>query len=826
MAERGKLMASIGVMLVLAAVAYIAARAFAPKPPSPEVDTTPTTIAQRGAFSAMVLGRHMVGPIMVAAGNRHTEERAVGSGGKKGGGKGGGGGSIPHYFEQGVHVLSVGPIHQLWGIYSDEGNILSGDKDSAGALVTPITSAGSPNGTTFNFGESTGRIYWGEVTQPLDAVSADLTGVNSSWPNMCYIVYDKIHNGPQPNWPNLKYEIESFPPAMFFVNTDSYYTTPKGNTGWNPAHAMYYLLTATHPHGVGMSPRHLDLKRFEETAQICERDHLVVNIAARDGASAMKTIGDIMQMAGIAMPHVGMRLCPWPVRDNYELLDGGGSPFNIECFPVFDEGDITGTLPEIENDTPAGQRIHAVVFQYPNQEYRYHTGDIEVTNDAGTSMAGSKKIENIAMPNVTSHEVANIVANRRQQELFAGRVILKATMHLVARLLSPGQRFAITGHGFYRCLSNDRMPDTGVCRIKFTPDTSAGVAGDHESTQGENGGVGNPVLPSNDIFDWVEVPYDILKEEPITPILTVLRVRAEDTVTGAYAHFSIDNFSYENAGNAGNTINRGTLNAVLDSGGRMIRNDVVITLTSIDAQKIPDVSGSQYNWLTGRFLVFINGEILFCESVTALGVDQYQLNNLVRGRYDTLIKSHSTGETVWLGFFTDFEQFTNNDVLNGQTVFLKTQPANTAFLADLTLVSPVSHIINARATLPFKADNLRVLSITGNAGRWNAMENGSDVEVRWTRRQKLNPLTAGRVLYPNVHNTAAPLVGTFTLRFYTAGDVLKRTESGLVVESYDYTSANIITDFGAFPSSMKITVNHVDLLGRESFTETITINEV
>lgn len=162
------------------------------------VDDRPTGLATRGSFVPYVRGRRRVAHVFaLATGRRRRKERAEG-------GKGVslfGGPKTDIYYEKGLHVLAVGPIHSLHSIHESGKRIFSG----------PITQGSHPSGSTVGLGQTGSfRIYWGEPDQPIDTLlaSSDGLGISSRFPHFCYIVWDEKRLGGSPQWPALDYVIE------------------------------------------------------------------------------------------------------------------------------------------------------------------------------------------------------------------------------------------------------------------------------------------------------------------------------------------------------------------------------------------------------------------------------------------------------------------------------------------------------------------------------------------------------------------------------------------------------------------------------------------
>lgn len=161
-------------------------------------DEAPTTIATRGSFVPYVIGRRRVGAVFAFAGNRQTKQENVGGATKGSSRKGSSTPKQTIFFEDGWHILCVGPASSLLAIYEAGKPIMSGG-------ITPAT---HPSGTSVNLAEGSFTIYWGEEDQALGSEVNAAIGINSRWPFVCYVYWTQKRLGPAARWPILDYEIE------------------------------------------------------------------------------------------------------------------------------------------------------------------------------------------------------------------------------------------------------------------------------------------------------------------------------------------------------------------------------------------------------------------------------------------------------------------------------------------------------------------------------------------------------------------------------------------------------------------------------------------
>jgi len=165
-------------------------------------DDTPTTLAALGSYIPLVLGAGRVGPIHPWWGARTTKTEPIKASGKGFGA--GSGGTSTIYYEEGVHVLGVGPGRALRRIITQGETIFEG----------PLSPSTFPSGSEINLGtEGRFQIYWGLEDDPIDTWLADSSrlGVASRWPFMFRINWLERRLGQVAQWPVTDYEVEVEP---------------------------------------------------------------------------------------------------------------------------------------------------------------------------------------------------------------------------------------------------------------------------------------------------------------------------------------------------------------------------------------------------------------------------------------------------------------------------------------------------------------------------------------------------------------------------------------------------------------------------------------
>jgi len=189
-------------------------------------DDKPTTLTLRGARTNYVTGLSRVGPIFAFAGARVTAKE------RPKGGKGSVFSSLSPkqtvYYEDGWHILAVGPGYALTGITENGELIFDG----------PITKDSHPSGTLVDLGAvGSFRMWWGEERQDVNTFLADASrvGISSRWPYFLYIEWRKKRLGSQTTWPLLTYDLHVKPNAAACaaagLTGDGYFEPTQSLTG-------------------------------------------------------------------------------------------------------------------------------------------------------------------------------------------------------------------------------------------------------------------------------------------------------------------------------------------------------------------------------------------------------------------------------------------------------------------------------------------------------------------------------------------------------------------------------------------------------------------
>lgn len=771
-------------------------------------DEQPTTVATRGSYVPVVVGRQRVAPVALYAGDRITT-------GGGGGGKGGGGGARSLiYHEAGWHGLCVGPATKLHGIFVDNKPIYSGPIEASVATSgTAIQSAAPHPGAGF--------IYWGETDQPVNTRLAEGTGTGSAgvgvasrWPRLTYVEWRRIQIGESPIWPNLEYEIEvrhtaplSAAPAWIGESSAG-----AGDDGNNPMHALWSLLTAPHPAGCGVPCSSLSCACFNYLAEIFADERIAVNFIVPGGAEGVQAVADLLIDLGVVMPDLSGKLAPRALRQATQA--------QIDASPIIDADAYAALSGRIVRD-------HALpltrsVYAFGDRKLNYREQPLVRDDDAAADIAGAPIPRRVRISSASNAVVAGKIADRRSDEDLSPRSLVRIEAARGAAALAPGDLFRLRAQGEAErvcVVSSIRRkvgaPDAEISAFRLRYGLLAQGAGPPPPPSGPGA---QPPL-ADILFEPQELPWSITRPTE-TPRLGVLRVRQGVTGVGA------DILGSNSATSGFSVLARetgfcfgGTLTATLAPGRSIIGlagDGPVIETYNEDIADAEDLRAStlRNDWLSGRQPCLIgvgpDAEIAFVRAVIPVTATQYRLDGVIRARMDTGQKSWPSGTPILFFGSPTFRRVVSiaapSLLVPGVTAHIKSVPFNSSGSVDPATVTARAIAVAGRASRPLPVFNLRA---NGKPDTLATFSSGSDVRLTWHYRVRdglgsaAGEQAAGSPIGPKPGRD-----GPFRVEIWSGGPAtLKRT---IPLESDDtssasggvlYTSAQINADHGGSPPS-------------------------
>lgn len=663
-------------------------------------------------------------------------------------------------------------------------------------------------------------MYWGEPNQPIntrldfrtiadklglnqpsDPASAESLLVSSRWPRICYVHWDKRFLGTQQRWPTLEYELECRPfntgaliQSQRWINRTPTAGNPENieDSGANPAHALFQILTGEYPYGLGIKQSLIDMPALEQLGIICENEHIPVNILAKTGIDAASQIADILQDIGVTASHVGGKLFFEAARKPDVSTPPPTVPADMITIP---EPDI-----EIEHSNPATR----LVYTFMDERRRFRQSAVHIDDD-GVSEAGNRVNEiSTTMPTITDEKTAQKVAQRRAAEALGGAGVFRLILGRSARNFRPGTMFKLDGWGLMRVLSVNRQTDNTDVRIDAALDTYSVIASTHapEDTQGNDDlDTEITIVPSPDLaYNWIEPPPSLYA---VSMAALCFRIEANTSSQFSHVHGSNDQIEYFDIGNAMANHSGGTLNSAMSAGGATeLSPGPTITITGLDLLQVLDLSEDLPMYRLGAQWALVDGEIWFVQGITALGSSQYQLDGVIRGRFHTDQDAHLAGAQVIIARKLDlliFHHPTMDEIVGGR-YYTKSQPYNPiSGQADISAVAPVERTMFGMDLAPMPVDNFR-----GNATTWSkdTYSTGGDILFEWTYRVRNGAgAAAGEGLAGDAIGATPAADGSHTLEIYDdSGATLVRTIN-ITASSFNYTNVDLLADFTTEPAT-------------------------
>lgn len=677
-------------------------------------DETPTTISTRGTRIPLVMGRQIVGPVVAWAADRETRKksRKVGLFSKT---------SEIIYYEGGMHILCVGPVKKIHSIRGSDGPVYD----------TVIDFASTPNGTEITTEDhGTFRVYNGNRVQGIDSYLAGQTDINSGYPDLCYIVWDKYKMGGSPRWDNLVYEVEAFCEGTELGGFDATLST-----GLNPAHIIYQLLTAQYPHGANMDLDLIDKTSLIAVGSQMETDNLGMNMVVggdQNTSTVEAALQQVLTDAGISMTlSIDGRLYFSLIREPATA-------------PPEVRSDVFESLPEADVFHGGDKQKSKVVFEFSDADRKYRTSDIVFSDGGLTSAQQGVKETRADISTVTSPAVAQQVANRRSQEVLGDQVNIRIRVGRGATSLLPGQIVNLQGFGYCRVIDKI-MGDGNTAEVNLLQDAlsvpeSGQLFGSDDATTDEAAAI-------DQAFAFFEVPAEISGDGSLE--IMVARVRDNAGIAGAGVWVSADGGSYTQVGFQ----NQASIGGLLDSELSGSSAATVVAGPTFEPQNDDivnalDLTGDSTSYNDGRQLLIVGTEIMFLESVTAqsestwaattsYSLDDYavpttstglrykvttagtssgteptwpttvggtvtdgtvvwtahrfayQLDNIKRAQYGTAKQTHATGSQLYIVDSLDLNPLAGPGITAGASLCLKTQPFTVNDTVSLSAVTPV-----------------------------------------------------------------------------------------------------------------------------------------
>jgi len=568
-----------------------------------------------------------------------------------------------------------------------------------------------------------------------------------------------------------------------------YYRTP--DYGVNPAHAIAEMLFSPWPYGLGLDQDEWDLDSLEEVGEYFDPD-----VGQRLFTSWLATEGEeIEALLGAAMQDLGLAII-WDTatgKHRFRLIRDPEETTPSEVQEISDDI-ILEPLPQIET-LHADQRPNRLVFAFPDRQMNYRTSTIAIDDDGQASFLEYQKAQEVKLTIIDHFDPAAIVAERRSQEELAGGSTFMFNMNRSARELLPGDVLLVEGFDeLLRVTGVEFQGDEGTVKVECITD----IFGTPVSTfRAGQGALPSPAeSPVEDLaFRALEIPEHLSGKG--NQLIGVPRIRANQAAGSSDIFLSLDDLTYTYNSTDYEVHSGGTLIDALAADGELEEAEgPTFTIQGPDIlDAVEDLTGDDYNWRAGRQIALIGDEICFFQKVTAISGTTYRLDGLIRARFDTRRAAHAEGTQIYLFLRDNLNQLSDLLLSVGADLYTKSIPAGVS--ADV--VDPDNRTLAGKGVRPMAPENLRLSApFPCLAG----FKTGNDLTLNWEYLSSLTPRSGAGMQGYGAICGASEVDGEFRLEILDGSDVVKRTvtTSGL---TYDYSNANMVSDFTSEPSSLK-----------------------
>lgn len=586
----------------------------------------------------------------------------------------------------------------------------------------------------------------------------------------------------------------------------------QGDDGWNGAHALAELLFEQWPFGLSLDKSEWNMTSLEALGSLIDEngENLRCSLIAPNGQDARGLLGGIMQDLGV-MISLNMRT---------GLL---------EFVPVRKP---TGTIPHIpfdaqvqrtEIEVQLGSRpVDRLVFAFSDEENAFRDMTIAVDDDGQASQAEFYRARSVQIISTSNFDTAARISQRRALEELAGGGEFRIFANRAARVLIPGE--AITADGFnevLRVMQTKHDPLSGQVEVVVVNDFYGGTISSFLTNRANTGGTGQAV-EADEQFAVVEVP-EVLTGAGGPQTVLFAHVRAHAGVSSHDLHISRDDVTYAIAVSGDlSIITGGTLDEALDDAWEQDQGPE-FTALGPDIGDVLDLTSDVVSWRNGRQLVvFVDGsgnqEIAFLKKITFVAGTTWRLDGLIRARYDTRPLSLGAGTRFFILQNDDGEPIQDPLLAPQVTLYGKSQPRGQGVL-PLPQITPESVQLYGKGIRPVPVSGVKLDTGSNSAGsgntRWGdlfyrttGVGSEDDLVLTWAYSTPQTAGTGAGLFGAGATVFDADPEGDFIVEILDSMSTVKRTVV-VSTNSYTYTRADRIADFGSEPSSFKVRVTQL-----------------
>jgi len=569
-------------------------------------------------------------------------------------------------------------------------------------------------------------------------------------------------------------------------------------SGVNPSSALYQMLFATYPHGLGWNTNLFNLTDFNTLAAFFKNTELSpCTVLLRSGKSIKDGIAMLMQDFGLQF-YYDKQTALYRIT----AVRSGATPKSL-------------SIHEYKSDDYANSMAYSVlgasrtVYSFKDSSRKFADATILITDDGNARYSGDPNTSKVNLNTITDLSTASMVASRREQESSMSSV-LALKVSCVRVDIMPGDLMEIEGIvGAYRVLEVKMLPDNSYIVVSFVLDTYS-VSNNYQLQVPSGRNPGGRIDPSEDLaVGMIEGNRLMIRDQNGC---LAFRIRNSGYIVGSSLYASDTGSSYTFVSDFFYCTG-GTLTDTLPVTSVLLDEGPEISVLGPDITDVEDLAGSEELWRSGYQLAVIGTEICYLKGID---ISTNKLTGLIRGRMGTRVQQHASGTPVFIFNEDTATLFERSFMVAGADVFIKSLPFSSTVQIDPADVTPVSLTYRGGGYRPLPCANIN----TPEGSR--AWVSGGNAVLSWSYKNALDAGAAGAGLAGAASTPLAP-EGTFRIEIYS-GTTLKRTATAST-PNYTYTQANMVADFGSEPASFIVKVVGV-LNGLTSEEETATISRI
>lgn len=689
------------------------------------------------------------------------------------------------YYATVAGVFVVGRCDALREVWFDDEKVWSGNversDDSAEITIS---------------GRGTMRLYWGTSTQPVDSFLEDYD--HPAYRGQCYAVFEDLYFGKDKTQaPNIEAVLVR-QPGQHSLTASSMVSGDDAN----PVHAMLDLLTSER-YGLGWDSESLGLESLDAAAATIASEGMRISPLVTTAESAK---GLVRRFCEYMDGFVSFR------NDGKLHLTLARNPAgDISVYPLIGEYDLC-ERPSITSE-PWASTSNDVWVTYTDRNNRYDADARQWRDLANQNVVGEPITVQVDRPWICRGDIAQRYAERwgrlHSVPLLSGRLILRKA---AAAGIRPGEfiRFTFQEHDevvLFRVKRRSVSDDRSLA-VELEVETDRYYDAISEYEPDDAPGTELALLDPEPALEVraIELPDQLVEDsdEKGKIWVAVLGARSSALQTKAIVFTSEDGTSYKRSDTGRSWALYGRIVTNSLTGLTVDRGDgILLDLTDLHGDPVVDrawPSTTFKGMLRHQSLLFINDEILSYQTATVVSPTRVQLTNIRRALFGTSKQTHDAGDVVLSVREAKLRPVRLGRFDQGEDAYFKLSPATAAAKVPLSEISAEVLPLTGRTRRPMPPGNVRI-----NGTYWDAnYTNVGDVVVRWDAFSSKRPASLYE-LFDDPWDSDSKTM----LKFYdVSGNVKRRVMVGASADSYTYTNAQILSDFGSVPTYIDVRLWH------------------